>query len=149
MLVLIAIELPVVMFAAPAAPLTGVVTDGMKLFNTLKASRRNCTWRPPPRFTLRANDRSSVWSLHPSNRFEPDSFPTLQWHGDTFDLPHGATLLAGSPAYPHQAFRVGDKAYGVQFHLEVSDSMADEWGRIEESLFLDIIKTSQTGACAG
>jgi GMP synthase-like glutamine amidotransferase len=56
--------------------------------------------------------------------------PTLQWHGDTFALPHGATLLATSPAYPHQAFRVGRAAYGVQFHLEVTDEMADEWARV-------------------
>jgi GMP synthase-like glutamine amidotransferase len=58
--------------------------------------------------------------------------PTLQWHSDTFDLPEGATLLATSPAYPHQAFRVGERAYGVQFHLEVTDAMADEWARVPE-----------------
>ncbi len=58
--------------------------------------------------------------------------PTLQWHGDTFDLPAGATLLATSPAYPHQAFRVGSVAYGVQFHVEVTAEMADEWARVPE-----------------
>ncbi len=58
--------------------------------------------------------------------------PTLQWHADTFALPDGATLLATSPAYPHQAFRVGDRAYGVQFHLEVTDEMAEEWARVPE-----------------
>jgi len=58
--------------------------------------------------------------------------PTLQWHSDTFELPDGATLLATSPAYPHQAFRVGERAYGVQFHLEVTDDMADEWARVPE-----------------
>ena len=56
--------------------------------------------------------------------------PTLQWHQDTFDLPEGATLLATSPAYPNQAFRVGDVAYGVQFHVEVDEAMADEWARV-------------------
>jgi hypothetical protein len=58
--------------------------------------------------------------------------PTLQWHGDTFELPKGATLLATSPAYANQAFRVGDRAYGVQFHLEVTDEMADDWARVPE-----------------
>ena len=58
--------------------------------------------------------------------------PTLQWHGDTFELPKGATLLATSPAYVNQAFRVGDRAYGVQFHLEVTDEMADDWARVPE-----------------
>jgi GMP synthase (glutamine-hydrolysing) len=56
--------------------------------------------------------------------------PTLQWHQDTFDLPDGAVLLATSPAYPHQAFRVGRSAYGVQFHLELDAAMADEWAAV-------------------
>ena len=58
----------------------------------------------------------------------PARFPTLQWHGDTFDLPEGATLLASSPAYRNQAF-VFERAYGLQFHLEVSPELADGVGR--------------------
>ena len=54
---------------------------------------------------------------------------TLQWHGDTFDLPDGAVLLASSPAYANQAFRF-ERAYGVQFHLEVSAEMAREWAEV-------------------
>jgi GMP synthase-like glutamine amidotransferase len=57
----------------------------------------------------------------------PRELLTLQWHGDTFSLPEGAVLLASSPAYPNQAFRWGERAYGVQFHLEVSSEMAEEW----------------------
>ncbi len=60
----------------------------------------------------------------------PPEFLTLQWHGDTFDLPDGATLLASSPAYPNQAFRVGQTAYGVQFHVEVTEQMAREWAQV-------------------
>jgi GMP synthase (glutamine-hydrolysing) len=60
----------------------------------------------------------------------PAELPTLQWHGDTFSLPEGAVLLASSPAYPNQAFRWGRRAYGVQFHLEVSREMAEEWARV-------------------
>lgn len=59
----------------------------------------------------------------------PDEFATLQWHGDTFDLPDGSVLLASSPAYANQAFRVG-RAYGIQFHLEVTRSMAGEWAEV-------------------
>ena len=62
----------------------------------------------------------------------PLSFLTLQWHGDTFDLPTGAVRLAGSPAYPNQAFRYGDAAYGVQFHIEVSAELAREWADVPE-----------------
>ena len=60
----------------------------------------------------------------------PPEFLTLQWHGDTFDLPDGATLLASSPAYPNQAFRLGQTAYGVQFHVEVTEQMAREWAQV-------------------
>jgi len=61
----------------------------------------------------------------------PRSLPALQWHGDTFDLPEGAVRLAGSTAYPNQAFRFRN-AYGLQFHLEVSTSMALEWAEVPE-----------------
>jgi GMP synthase (glutamine-hydrolysing) len=61
----------------------------------------------------------------------PPSVPALQWHGDTFDLPPRAVRLAGSPAYPNQAFRF-ENAYGVQFHLEVSREMAREWIDVPE-----------------
>ena len=60
----------------------------------------------------------------------PDELVTLQWHGDTFDLPEGAVRLAGSPAYENQAFRFASAAYGVQFHLEVSPEMAREWAEV-------------------
>jgi GMP synthase-like glutamine amidotransferase len=56
---------------------------------------------------------------------------TLQWHGDTFDLPEGAVRLASSPLYANQAFRF-ERAYGVQFHLEVSADMARDWAEVPE-----------------
>jgi GMP synthase-like glutamine amidotransferase len=61
----------------------------------------------------------------------PEELVTLQWHGDTYDLPAGATRLARSPAYENQAFRF-ERAYGVQFHLEVSAEMAREWAEVPE-----------------
>ena len=60
----------------------------------------------------------------------PRELPSLQWHGDTFDLPDGAVLLASSPAYPHQAFRYGRAAYGVQFHVEVTGDIARQWAEV-------------------
>ncbi len=59
----------------------------------------------------------------------PDEFPALQWHNDTFELPAGATRLAYSPAYEQQAF-VFKRAYALQFHLEVSSSLATDWGDV-------------------
>lgn len=57
-------------------------------------------------------------------------FPALQWHGDTFGIPGGAVHLARSGAYPNQAFRFGETAYAVQFHVEVTDQMFAEWGQV-------------------
>jgi hypothetical protein len=59
-----------------------------------------------------------------------ERFSSLQWHGDTFDLPPGAVRLARSPAAANQAFRTGESAYGIQFHLEVTGQMAREWGDV-------------------
>jgi GMP synthase-like glutamine amidotransferase len=53
----------------------------------------------------------------------------LQWHGETFDLPTGAVLLAQSLACRHQAFRVEPNVYGLQFHLEATPAMIADWCR--------------------
>jgi len=50
----------------------------------------------------------------------PATMTPFHWHGDIFDLPPGAVSLASSEKTPCQAFRHGDKAYGFQFHFEVT-----------------------------
>lgn len=55
----------------------------------------------------------------------PGSARVLHWHGDTMDLPAGATLLASCDRYPVQAFRIGGSAWGLQFHLEVDKAAVD------------------------
>jgi len=62
----------------------------------------------------------------------PRELLTFQWHGETFDLPEGAVLLATSPGYPNQAFRWKDKAYGVQFHVEISPDLVKQWCEVPE-----------------
>ena len=54
----------------------------------------------------------------------------FQWHGDTYSLPQGAVRLASSPQCREQAFRYGDRVYGVQFHLEMTAAMIRAWMRI-------------------
>jgi GMP synthase-like glutamine amidotransferase len=61
----------------------------------------------------------------------PARFNTLQWHGDTYELPAGATRLARSALYEQQAFVMG-AAYGLQFHLEVTSELAAEWMAIDD-----------------
>lgn len=51
-----------------------------------------------------------------------------QWHREGFDIPKGATLLATSDgAYPNQAFAVGNTAFGVQFHPEITFAQVNRW----------------------
>jgi len=56
-----------------------------------------------------------------------DGDRVFQWHQDTFDLPDGATLLATGEDVPHQAYRVGERAWGIQFHFEVDGAELEEW----------------------
>jgi GMP synthase (glutamine-hydrolysing) len=63
----------------------------------------------------------------------PATVTPFHWHGDIFDLPPGAVSLASSDKTPCQAFRMGDKAYGFQFHFEVTPdgvaAMADAFAK--------------------
>ncbi|MBU0801044.1 MAG: glutamine amidotransferase [Alphaproteobacteria bacterium] len=51
----------------------------------------------------------------------------LHWHGDTFDFPEGAVLLASSEKYKHQAFGVGRNCIGLQCHPEMTPRHIEEW----------------------
>ncbi|WP_028632654.1 glutamine amidotransferase [Pseudomonas parafulva] len=53
--------------------------------------------------------------------------PVLHWHGDQFDVPEGAQLLASTPVGAHQAFAVGNTILGLQFHLEADTTRIDQW----------------------
>ncbi|MFI0795495.1 type 1 glutamine amidotransferase [Micromonospora rubida] len=64
----------------------------------------------------------------PLFRYVPLIPDVFQWHADEItELPHGATLLAASTRYPHQAFRLGDRAWGLQFHIECDTAMIVDW----------------------
>ncbi len=66
-------------------------------------------------FPVRFHESKKV--IAPLARF-PRELTALHWHGDTFDLPPGAVALAESDGCKHQAFAVGEKIIGLQFHLE-------------------------------
>lgn len=53
--------------------------------------------------------------------------PVLHWHGDQFEVPVGATRLAGTVLCPHQAFAVGAHALALQFHLEADLARIEQW----------------------
>ncbi|TKB68948.1 MAG: type 1 glutamine amidotransferase [Nitrospira sp.] len=55
----------------------------------------------------------------------PEAFEVFEWHGEIFDLPRDCVSLAGSEIAPLQAFRYGDRAYGLLFHLEMEETGID------------------------
>lgn len=64
----------------------------------------------------------------PLFRYVPMIPDVFQWHVDEItELPPGATLLAASTRHPHQAFRLGDRAWGFQFHIECDVEMIADW----------------------
>ena len=76
-----------------------------------------------------------IGSIDPFFSRLPKTFSVFQWHGDTFEIPHSAILIATSSLVPHQAFRYGDNAYGLQFHLEVTQDIIREWMETYEEEF--------------
>jgi len=74
----------------------------------------------------------------------PETFAVFQWHEDAFELPPGAELLAyGDAGCWNQAFRCGNRVYGLQFHLEVTPGMIEEWLRVYAD---DVRRTGGLGA---
>lgn len=65
-------------------------------------------------------DKTAAGRSHPLFVDLPDEFTVLHWHGDTFDLPAGAELIASSAACANQAFVVGERVVGLQFHFEAT-----------------------------
>jgi len=56
-----------------------------------------------------------------------DGRDVLHWHGDTFDLPSGSERLASSDLYENQAFRLGERVLGLQFHIETDPAVLETW----------------------
>lgn len=62
--------------------------------------------------------------------------PVFQWHEDTFSIPDGAVKLAESKVCANQCFKFGKNAYALQFHLEVTKNMLNDWIKeYQEELF--------------
>jgi GMP synthase-like glutamine amidotransferase len=63
----------------------------------------------------------------------PAQAKALQWHSvEVTRLPAGATVLARSPDCAVQAMRVGDRAWGIQYHVEITGETVPQWGRVPE-----------------
>jgi len=72
----------------------------------------------------------------------------LHWHGETFDLPEDATLLASTQKYRNQAFSLGRRILALQFHPEITRRGMEKWfiGHIGEILQTPAIGVEQLRA---
>jgi GMP synthase-like glutamine amidotransferase len=72
----------------------------------------------------------------------------LHWHGDTFDLPAGAVHLAETDVCANQAFRIGRRAFGLQFHVETDAELVRLWARDDSDFAIGALGPSGPAAIA-
>jgi GMP synthase (glutamine-hydrolysing) len=107
-------------------PVLGICLGAQLLANAMGANvypnpAKEIGWYPLEMLPAAAEDRLFAGCQGTETVF--------QWHGDTFDLPPRAVLLARSALCQNQAFRVGPSAWGLQFHVEMTPDMVDFWLR--------------------
>jgi GMP synthase (glutamine-hydrolysing) len=113
---------------AAGRPYWGVCLGAQLLAAALGA---DVTPGPGPELGVRPVHLTAGAGADPVFAGAPETFLTLQWHGDTYELPEGALQLARSPMFEQQAFAHGS-AYALQFHLEVDLGLARRWMGIPE-----------------
>jgi len=104
-------------FIASGKPVLGICLGAQLIASSLGAS------------ITRNPDKEIGWwpiqsiSNTPTTTFSfPESITVFHWHGDTFAIPEGAKRIAGNRACTNQAFQLGEKVIGLQFHLETTPS---------------------------
>lgn len=109
---------------AARTPCLGICLGGQLLAAALGAKVESGRWEELGTLPVHLTEQGKADRLF---RGIPELFSTFQWHHDSFDIPAGGMLLASSAACPHQAFRVGETAWGLQFHPEVTEDIIRGW----------------------
>ncbi len=108
-----------------ATPCLGICFGAQLLARVLTADIHRCETPEIGGYEL---ELTATGQADPVLQGFPESFPVFQWHGDTFDVPEGASLLATGQPCRNQMYRMGN-AVGVQFHLEIDLNQATHWTR--------------------
>ncbi len=106
---------------------TGLPTLGICLGVQLMATALGARIYPGGRKELGWNEVRLTEAGRTSPLAHLDGRPVLHWHGDTFDLPAGANLLASTDLYENQAFSLGNHALALQFHAEADGLRIEQW----------------------
>jgi GMP synthase-like glutamine amidotransferase len=104
-------------------PLLGICLGGQLLARVLGAPVTRNPEREIGWFDI-VRDPAAL--AHPLGQHWPERCEVFHWHGDTFALPDGATLLASSQACAHQAFAYGNHVLALQFHPELTEASGEE-----------------------
>lgn len=102
------------------APLFGICFGGQMIASALGAK------------VTPMGERHRGWRMNDVIAHEAWKGPWLRWHGDSFEVPDGAELLAASDGIP-QGFQMG-RAVGVQFHPEVDAAIVSAWVREDREI---------------
>jgi GMP synthase (glutamine-hydrolysing) len=120
-------------FMDAGKPVLGVCLGGQLL---AEAAGAHVGRSPEPEIGWHSVELTAAAASDPLFARLPPRFDALQWHYYSFDLPAGATELARSPVCS-QAFRLGELAWGVQFHPEVTLAMVEGWLEEPEEVDFD------------
>jgi GMP synthase-like glutamine amidotransferase len=102
-------------------PVLGICLGSQLIANALGAMVYRNREREIGWFSVQGTEPPDVATF----RF-PATFDVFHWHGDTFDLPPGAVRIATNDATENQAYQIGNKVMGIQFHPEVTPASLQE-----------------------
>lgn len=105
----------------------GVPLLGICLGSQLIAKAAGATVGPGPAPEIGWSSLEILDATDPLMATLAPQVDVLHWHGEIFTLPEGAVPLARSGPTPLQAFRVGDRAWGVLCHPEVDGRLTELW----------------------